>query len=145
MTDDERRRSARARRRLAGRYTIEAPISRGAMGEVYRAAATSGEPVAIKRLLDVRQAARFEIEARLLARLQHPRIARVTRPLSGREGSYLVMELVDGADLGEVLSRARRPGPAGRARRSSTRARRARRCSTCTTSRSCTATSSRAT
>ena len=89
---------------LAGRYTVDGPISRGAMGEVYRARDAAGEPVAIKRLLDVSQAARFEIEARLLARLHHPRIARVLDHFQDETGNYLVMDLIVGTDLGEILS-----------------------------------------
>ena len=53
---------------LGGMYSVISPISRGAMGEVVRARhLESGSEVAIKRLLDLRNAARFEIEARLLA------------------------------------------------------------------------------
>src|SRR3954449_10684812 len=95
---------------LAGGYTIEGPIARGAMGEVYCARTDSGDQVAIKRLLDVRQAARFEIEARLLARLDHPRIARVLDHFNEGSDSYLVMELVDGTNLGDVLSESGAPG-----------------------------------
>src|SRR5688572_4526342 len=82
--------------RLSGGYTIDAPISRGAMGAVYRGRDPAGREVAIKRLVDVRQAARFEIEARLLARLEHPRIARVLDHFQSEDDSYLVMELVRG-------------------------------------------------
>ena len=47
---------------LTGRYEIVAPISSGAMGAVYRGVdRESGDEVAIKRLLDTRHAARFEI------------------------------------------------------------------------------------
>jgi predicted Ser/Thr protein kinase len=96
--------------RLAGRYTIEGPISHGAMGAVYRGRSDGEEEVAIKQLVDLRQAARFEIEARLLARLQHPRIARVLDHFQHEGRSYLVMELVRGADLGEVISERGNPG-----------------------------------
>jgi predicted Ser/Thr protein kinase len=96
--------------RLADSYTIDAPISRGAMGAVYLARADDGSEVAIKRLVDLRQAARFEIEARLLARLQHPRIARVLDHFQDHGGSYLVMELVRGSDLGEVIADQGDPG-----------------------------------
>src|SRR3954451_15072675 len=59
-------------------YTIDAPLSAGAMGAVYRARRTEdGTPVAIKRLLDTRHVARFEIEARLLSSLHHPRVVDV--------------------------------------------------------------------
>ena len=95
---------------LAGGYTVDAPISRGAMGAVYLAHAGDGREVAIKRLVDLRQAARFEIEARLLARLQHPRIARVLDHFQDPGGSYLVMELVRGSDLGEVIAGEGNPG-----------------------------------
>jgi hypothetical protein len=105
---------AEVNERLAGRYTLEAPISEGAMGEVYRARDPEGDPkgreVAIKRLVDIRQAARFEIEARLLARLEHPRIARILDHFQDSGGSYLVMELVVGADLGDELGKRGAPG-----------------------------------
>ena len=96
--------------RLAAGYTIDAPISRGAMGSVYRAHGEDGREVAIKRLVDLRQAARFEIEARLLARLRHPRIAHVLDHFQDEDGSYLVMDLVRGADLGEVIGARGGPG-----------------------------------
>jgi hypothetical protein len=110
MTAERETGGLAAGHRLGDRYTIEASISRGAMGEVYCARDDEGGDVAVKRLLDVGQAARFEIEARLLARLQHPRIARVLDHFEDAGGDYLVMELVRGADLGEVLSRRGSPG-----------------------------------
>ena len=95
---------------VGGRYTIDAPISRGAMGDVYRARDSDGRGVAVKRLLDPRQAARFEIEGRLLARLRHPRVVRVLEHLADEDGAYLVMELVAGSDLGGVLRERGSPG-----------------------------------
>jgi eukaryotic-like serine/threonine-protein kinase len=95
---------------VGGRYTLVAPISQGAMGEVYRAHDADGRPVAIKRLLDPRQAARFEIEGRLLARLRHPRVVRVLEHFEDPDGAYLVMELVEGADLGSILRERGAPG-----------------------------------
>ena len=115
------------------------------MGAVYRALdREEGREVAVKRLLDVRHAARFEIEARLLASLSHPRVVKVLDHSSDEQGAYIVMELVQGVDLGAMLKRDGDPGlTLGDA--SSTPATAARRCSTCTTSRSSTATSSRRT
>jgi hypothetical protein len=110
MSADPIPRALAPEEQLAGRYTVESPISRGAMGEVYRARDAEGRPVAVKRLLDLRQAARFEIESRLLSRLRHPRIATVVDHFQDDSGSYLVMELVEGADLGEVLSERGSPG-----------------------------------
>jgi len=94
-----------------GRYEVIAPISSGAMGAVYRALdREEGREVAVKRLLDVRHAARFEIEARLLASLSHPRLVKVLDHASDEQGAYIVMELVRGIDLGGVLKRDGDPG-----------------------------------
>jgi hypothetical protein len=95
-----------------GRYAIEAPISQGAMGAVYRAQnRVTGQPVAVKRLLDTRHAARFEIEARLLSQLQHPRVVEVLDHFQDQEGVYyLVMELVEGMDLGAMVDKHGAPG-----------------------------------
>jgi hypothetical protein len=96
---------------LNGRYEIVAPISSGAMGAVYRAIdRETGQDVAVKRLLDVRHAARFEIEARLLASLSHPRVVKVLDHSSDDQGLYIVMDLVHGVDLGAILKRSGNPG-----------------------------------
>jgi hypothetical protein len=93
------------------RYEIVAPISSGAMGAVYRAIDRErGGEVALKRLLDVRHAARFEIEARLLASLSHPRVVKVLDHSQDDEGLYIVMELVRGTDLGAQLAERGNPG-----------------------------------
>ncbi len=86
------------------------------MGAVYRAIdRETGTDVAVKRLLDVRHAARFEIEARLLASLSHPRVVKVLDHSSDEQGLYIVMDLVHGVDLGAILKRSGDPGPdAGR-------------------------------
>jgi hypothetical protein len=81
------------------------------MGAVYRAIdRQTGTDVAVKRLLDVRHAARFEIEARLLASLSHPRVVKVLDHSSDEQGLYIVMELVHGVDLGAILKRNGDPG-----------------------------------
>jgi eukaryotic-like serine/threonine-protein kinase len=92
-------------------YTIEAPLSAGAMGAVYRAHRNEdGTPVAVKRLLDTRHVARFEIEARLLSTLKHPGIVNVVDYFTHETGVYLVMEMVKGKDLGVVLKESGNPG-----------------------------------
>src|SRR3954471_13458825 len=92
-------------------YTIEAPLSAGAMGAVYRAHKTDDStPVAIKRLLDTRHVARFEIEARLLSTLHHPRVVNVMDYFTEETGVYLVMEMIDGKDLGAILRERGNPG-----------------------------------
>src|SRR3954468_22127904 len=95
-----------------GRYRIEGPISTGAMGAVYRAHnVVNGSDVAIKRMLDTAHAQRFEIEARLLSQLEHPRVVKVLDHFQDASGVYyIVMELIPGTDLGKVLEERGEPG-----------------------------------
>jgi len=89
-----------------GPYAVLERIGTGGMGAVYRARGGSPErEVAIKVLRSVAASddtlRRFENEARLLARLDHPAIARVFEAgrddISGHgEESWFAMELVDG-------------------------------------------------
>ena len=95
-----------------GSYVVEAEIGRGAMGSVHRARdLEAGGHVALKRLTDVEHAARFEVEARLLAQLDHPRVVKVVDHFRAPDSTVcLVMDLVDGADLGEVVKQRGSPG-----------------------------------
>jgi putative methionine-R-sulfoxide reductase with GAF domain len=96
---------------FSGRYEIVAPISSGAMGAVYRAIdRETKQEVAVKRLLDLQHAARFEIEARLLASLSHPRVVKVLDHSQDEHGLYIVMDLVRGTDLGAQLKERGAPG-----------------------------------
>ncbi|HEX6021005.1 MAG TPA: protein kinase [Solirubrobacter sp.] len=90
---------------VGNEYVIEAPISTGGMGAVYRARRISdGAPVAVKQPLEARHALRFEIEGRLLARLRHPRVVRVLDHIASEEhGGVLVMDLVRGPSLASLL------------------------------------------
>ena len=88
-----------------GPWAIDALIGRGGMGEVYRAHRADGQfeqQVAIK-LLRVDSGARvrrFLAERQIVARLDHPGIARLLDGDVTAEGRpYMVMELVDGRDL----------------------------------------------
>src|SRR5690242_15736776 len=81
------------------------------MGAVYRARdLRTGRDVALKHLLDTRQSERFEVEARLLECLRHPRVVEIIDYLTDDTGAYLVMQLVEGVDLGVVLERRGDPG-----------------------------------
>jgi hypothetical protein len=96
---------------VGGRYEVVTPISSGAMGAVFHATDTGqGTPVALKRLTDKRLASRFEIEARLLSQLRHPRVVRVEHYFEDETGQYLVMDLVEGIDLGRLLMEKGNPG-----------------------------------
>src|SRR5687768_10596842 len=88
----------------AGAYQIVELIGAGGMGEVYRARDPRlNRDVAIKILpemfaRDHERVARFEREAQTLAGLNHQNIAQVYGIVDAPVG--LVMELVEGADLG---------------------------------------------
>jgi GAF domain-containing protein len=89
---------------LADRYRVDGSLSSGAMGTVHRAVdEADGRAVAIKHLTDVRHAARFTIEARLLHQLEHPRVVKVLDHFSADDEHFIVMELVAGDDLHAVL------------------------------------------
>ena len=106
----ERQRELVAGDKIGERYEIIKPISSGAMGAVYRARDEDGTEVAIKRLIQEGQLERFEIEARLLARLRHPRVVEVQGFLRDESGEYLIMELVRGEDLGRLVQERGDPG-----------------------------------
>jgi serine/threonine protein kinase len=92
-------------RRRYGRYAIAQSLGEGAMGDVFRARDTVlGRDVALKVMKAFGPdqetfRARFEAEARALARLAHPSAVQVFDV--GWEGDepYLVMELVGGGTL----------------------------------------------
>jgi len=90
-----------------GPYQIISSIGAGGMGEVYRARDTKlNRDVAVKTLpelfaADPDRVARFDREAQALASLNHPNIAHIY----GIEDRALVMELVEGEDLAERISR----------------------------------------
>lgn len=103
--------AAHAGERVGGRYEILEPISSGAMGAVFRARdGDAGRDVALKLLTNPGQSARFDIEARLLGRLSHPRVVNVVDHLSEDGRQWLVMELVEGPDLSRVLAQRGAPG-----------------------------------
>jgi len=96
-----------------GPYEIAAPLGAGGMGEVYRARDERLQrDVAVKVLPravagDPDRLARFEREARALARLSHPAILSIFD--FGREGgtAYAVTELLEGETLRERLGHER--------------------------------------
>lgn len=88
------------------RYRIQRSIAQGGMGAVYEAIDERlGHQVAIKQTLVsgpmLDQA--FEREARLLARLRHPALPRVTDHFLDPAGHFLVMDYIPGDDLAVIL------------------------------------------
>jgi serine/threonine protein kinase len=60
---------------------------------------------------DERLRKQFEREARLLARLHHPALPRVSDHFSEGDGQFLVMQFIPGDDLSEKMARKRGPFP----------------------------------
>ncbi len=97
---------------LVGAYRIEERIGVGGMGVVYRATDIKlGRSVALKviraELLHKEGLARFEREARMLAFLNHPRIAAVYGMEESGEIRFLLLEYVPGPTLADHLRRGR--------------------------------------
>jgi serine/threonine-protein kinase len=101
---------------LEGRYLVEARIATGGMSTVYRGTDNRlDRPVALK-VMDSRYAgdnqflARFQLEARAVARLKDPGLVAVYDQGLDGQHPFLVMELIDGGTLRELL-RERGPMP----------------------------------
>ncbi|MGP1346810.1 MAG: protein kinase domain-containing protein [Phycisphaerales bacterium] len=100
-----------------GRYRINSAIGRGGMGQVYDAVQDgTGLRVALKVMGDGLEDSgeareRFDAEARTLARLRHPNIARIHEAgiceLSGREIAFIAMELIRGGQAITSYARSR--------------------------------------
>jgi serine/threonine protein kinase len=95
---------------LAGKYRIVGQLGQGGMGVVYEAVHTRIEQrVAIKMLLpevlDVPDVvSRFDREARAAGKLKSENTARVLDVDISESGlPYMVMEFLDGSDLGKIL------------------------------------------
>ncbi len=94
-----------------GRYVVKGLLGEGAQGATYEAVeAETGRPVAIKRF-DVRGARRWkdvelaEREARVLATLDHPLVARYIEHFEEDGALFLVMERVTGETLESIRKR----------------------------------------
>lgn len=98
-----------------GKYRILATLGHGGMAHVYRAHQENlDREVAIKVLppwyaADRNFVERFNLEARLVARLSHPNIVTI-HDFSEQNGHlYIVMQLVDGGTLKQLLDTLRDP------------------------------------
>ncbi|MSP12653.1 MAG: hypothetical protein EXR62_06810 [Chloroflexi bacterium] len=105
---------------LAGRYLVETRLGKGGMGAVYRVSdqLLEGKQWAVKEFSDTqlgdeaeRRAAinAFQQEARILARLDHPNLPKVTNFFTSSGKQYLVMDYVEGKTLQTILDES--PGP----------------------------------
>jgi TolB-like protein/Flp pilus assembly protein TadD len=93
---------------LEGRFQIEAVAGKGGAGIVYRGVdRASGAPVAIKTAhAEATEDRRFAREVETLAALHHPSIVTYLGHGSFEDELYLVMEWLDGEDLGTRLKKA---------------------------------------
>jgi parallel beta-helix repeat protein len=88
---------------FAGRYQAMAEIARGATGQLFLASdLEQGGQVVVKRAAD---AARVRNEADVLSALVHPNVARLNERHDTATPPFLLLELVEGADLEAFLGR----------------------------------------
>ncbi len=99
---------------LQNRYRIVRQLGEGGMGAVYEAIDERLDAtVALKETFfaDERLRKQFEREARLLARMHHPALPRVSDHFGEGEGQFLVMQFVAGEDLARMLTVKQGPFP----------------------------------
>src|SRR3990172_1585794 len=90
-------------------FKVSELIATGGMASIYRGIQVSlDRPIAIKRLhphltSKIDFVARFEKEAKSVARLRHENIVSIIDFGKDEEGYFLVMEFVDGKNLKEIL------------------------------------------
>jgi serine/threonine protein kinase len=99
---------------LQGRYRIAKRLGSGGMGAVYEAVDRRlNVTVAVKETFSADQRLRrqFGREARLLAKLNHPALPRVTDYFTESNRAFLVMQFIPGPDLAEIVTRKRGPFP----------------------------------
>jgi len=101
---------------IQNRYLIVHLIGKGGMGEVYLAVDQRlGSAVALKRTFfagDEMLGNAFEREARILARMRHPVLPKVSDHFGEGEEQFLVMEHISGDDLAKRLETSQKPFPA---------------------------------
>jgi non-specific serine/threonine protein kinase len=92
---------------LDGRFELARAIARGGMGVVFRGTdRQTGELVAVKTVPAAASADRFTREVELLAALRHPGIVAYLGHGRTSDELYLVMEWLEGEDLGTRLAGA---------------------------------------
>lgn len=100
---------------IQNRYLIVQLIGKGGMGEVYLAVDQRlGSAVALKRTFfagDDALGSAFEREARVLARLRHPVLPKVSDHFGEADEQYLVMEHISGDDLSKRIEATQKPFP----------------------------------
>src|SRR5438874_3233588 len=97
---------------LQARYRIIRQLGQGGMGAVYAAVDERLDTtVALKETFFAEEKLRkqFEREARLLARMHHPALPRVSDHFNEGDSQFLVMQYIAGRDLSEMLAASTAP------------------------------------
>jgi eukaryotic-like serine/threonine-protein kinase len=97
---------------LQGRYRIVRQLGQGGMGAVYEAVDERLDTVvALKETLftDEKLRKQFEREARLLARLSHQALPKVSDHFNEADGQFLVMQYIAGQDFFEMMAHRNDP------------------------------------
>jgi serine/threonine protein kinase len=102
---------------IGGRYDIRERLGQGGMGTVYRAFDTKvGQMVALKMIAGggseksrEDRLKRFGREILAINQVRHPNVLHVQEYGFHRDTPYMVMEFLDGSDLGEVLRKSKGP------------------------------------
>ncbi len=94
---------------LGERYQLQEPIGRGGMATIYRGRDTRMERIVAVKVLrevystDPKFVTRFQREAKAASALQHPNIVQVYDYGQSDGNYFIVMELIEGADLRRYL------------------------------------------
>lgn len=94
-----------------GQYRLEQPLGSGGMGTVYKALHLRLKKVVALKLLSLPShpgsslVKRFHQEMEAIGRLEHPNIVRATDAGEDQGRHFLVMEFVEGQDLGRILKK----------------------------------------
>jgi len=99
---------------LQNRYRVVKQLGQGGMGAVYEAVDERLDTtIALKETLfsDERLRRQFEREARLLARMHHPALPRVSDHFGEGDGQFLVMQYIAGDDLAQMMAHKHGPFP----------------------------------
>lgn len=100
---------------LAGKYRVESSLGRGGMAEVYRVWDPDRRASVAMKVLhefladDPVFLARFQREARNLAKLEHPNIVRFFEFAHVGDLAFMLMEYIDGTTLSRVRKRLEKP------------------------------------
>ncbi|MDR7304223.1 protein kinase domain-containing protein [Haloactinomyces albus] len=99
---------------IAGRYELTSPIGRGAMGQVWTGYDQRLDRRIAVKLLPASKLVgtedpdtltkRFVRESRLTAKVEHPSVPAVHDAGSDGDDLFLVMQLVEGTDLGDLIA-----------------------------------------